>query len=505
MSLLPKGRPKWLGTARPLLTYLNLPVRNTGTLDERFRCWAMVSSDEKGDREPTSGGEGVSVTSPSVIIHKRQRVRDPVHGLIIFDESDETDRLAWLLINSREFQRLRRIRQLGFSDLVYPGATHSRLGHSIGVYHVAGRLLEIIRRKSGKQDNDRERVVRLAALLHDVGHGPFSHVFEPAAKAAGVGRKHEEWSAEIVSGNTEVARILDNFDSSLPSKVAALLKAEEAPDHYGTVVSSQFDADRLDYLQRDRLMTGVQSNRVDQEWLLDCLEVGTFYTGDSSDPVPTPCLYLNHKGIRTAEEYLELRFRLYMMVYMHKTTRGAEKIFGALLTRLAEIVRTQAQDSNSVLKQSRLAKFFTNPRSQLAEYLSLDDSVAWAEMSLFQDAVDPILRDLAERLCSRRLYKCFDVAARLDRATAEVQQPKFIYRVRTEFSDFPGHDGPHYFLDDAKVTPYKWYDFEDRVAFQKVLVQRDPTQQDPVDIGYSSAIIQALRGDEGNLPAVCTE
>ncbi|MCE2392176.1 MAG: HD domain-containing protein, partial [Proteobacteria bacterium] len=120
-----------------------------------------------------------------------QRLRDPVHGLIVFgngtDEyQNETDRIAWRLLDTREFQRLRRIRQLGFSDLVYPGATHSRFAHSVGVYHTARNLVEVIRRKrEGSHEEGLARVALLAALLHDVGHGPFSHVFEHAASELG--------------------------------------------------------------------------------------------------------------------------------------------------------------------------------------------------------------------------------------------------------------------------------------------------------------------------------
>ncbi len=144
-----------------------------------------------------------------------QRIRDPVHGLIVFGggndaHQNETDRIAWRLLNTREFQRLRRIRQLGFSDLVYPGATHSRLAHAIGVYHTARRLIEVIRRRQDKTHDDKERarVVLLATLLHDIGHGSFSHVFEHAPYAS---KRHEDWGAEIVQGETESTRCCEKW------------------------------------------------------------------------------------------------------------------------------------------------------------------------------------------------------------------------------------------------------------------------------------------------------
>ncbi len=153
-----------------------------------------------------------------------QRIRDPVHGLIVFGggndaHQNETDRIAWRLLNTREFQRLRRIRQLGFSDLVYPGATHSRLAHAIGVYHTARRLIEVIRRRQDKrhEDKERARVVLLAALLHDIGHGSFSHVFEHAAYSVGLKKRHEDWSADIIQGDTEVNQVLRKVNETSES------------------------------------------------------------------------------------------------------------------------------------------------------------------------------------------------------------------------------------------------------------------------------------------------
>lgn len=174
---------------------------------------------------------------------KSQRIRDPIHDLIQFD--NETDRLIWRLLNCSELQRLRRIKQLGFSDYVFPGATHTRLAHCIGVFHIARQLLQVIQNWPKKFDEDRARITLCASLLHDVGHGPFSHVFEGVGKALSGRRilptrkKHEDWTSEIVLGDTEVNCVLSEYDKRLPAEISKVLLSEDPIDVYATIVSSQ--------------------------------------------------------------------------------------------------------------------------------------------------------------------------------------------------------------------------------------------------------------------------
>ena len=406
-----------------------------------------------------------------------RRIRDPVHGLIVFGggndkEQNETDLLAWRLLNTREFQRLRRIRQLGFSDLVYPGATHSRFAHAVGVYHTARHLVDSIRRRHQQPDTEgRGRVALLAALLHDIGHGPFSHVFEHAAGEAGLKKRHEDWGADIIRGDTEVNQVLREADGTLPEQIGALLKEEEPKDIYATIVSSQFDADRLDYVQRDRLMTGVEFGHLDRDWLLDCLEVGSV-TIDSDDPVEVPCLYLNPKGVRVAEEYLEARFRLYTMVYMHKTTRAAEKMLGRLLTTAARKLR-----DDDLAQRDPVLRYFTSESPSIGSYLDLDDTTIWATLAVLASSSHPQIAELAGRLRDRRLYKCLDIGLQ-DKPGGTLYS-----RFRRTLRKRDANQYDSILFDDATIALYRWYNFEESSALNKVLVKTHVSDKEPIDIG----------------------
>jgi uncharacterized protein len=187
---------------------------------------------------------------------KSQRIRDPIHDLIEFGD-DDFEQMVWKLLETSEFQRLRRIRQLGFSELVFPGATHSRFAHSVGVFHTARQLAGHIGAKRAGAKTKRAEAAMAAALVHDLGHGPFSHAFEAATKKLVKKARHEEWTIDIIRGDTEVGCTLESFRPGFRNEVAQLIADDTPQDIYGSIVSSQFDADRLDYVRRDRVMSGV--------------------------------------------------------------------------------------------------------------------------------------------------------------------------------------------------------------------------------------------------------
>lgn len=356
--------------------------------------------------------------------HEKRRIRDPVHGLIVFDLDNETDRLAWRLIETPEFQRLRRIRQLGVSDLVFPGATHSRFAHSIGVFHNARKLIKVIEREEGdKFDNRRAKIIQIAALLHDIGHGPFSHAFEDARRAVAkqqghpAAPKHEKFTEWMIRNEEGAIRqVLDSEDHALANEAADVFAAEGPTDIYHAVVSSSFDADRLDYLVRDRYMTGTGAGAIDRDWLLDnlttCLiqssQIEEAGSTETAPPSMVPTFVFKKKARQAAEDFLLARYRLYTQVYLHKATRGFEKLATALFVHISE---TSSPEKLGLAPENPIVRFFAHDGGTLEDYLRLDDTVVWGAIECMARGEDERGADLAGRLLNRKRLAVLDLAA----------------------------------------------------------------------------------------------
>jgi HD superfamily phosphohydrolase len=258
-------------------------------------------------------------------VFKPHRIRDSLHNLIEF-RADEFENSLWRAIESRPFQRLRRVKQLGFSDLVYPGASHSRFAHSVGVFHTARELMKIIEDHLGRQfELSKARIALAAALVHDLGHGPFSHAFEAVGRRFAFKTVDHEHVGDMLIRSGEVSDALRPLGSGFANDVADLIKSSGPGNIYSAVVSSQFDADRLDYMQRDRLMTGTQVGAIDFKWLVANLEVGSVpYGVDEKEVGLIDTFVLGPKAIFAAETYVLALFQLYPTVYFHKATRAAQ-------------------------------------------------------------------------------------------------------------------------------------------------------------------------------------
>lgn len=420
---------------------------------------------------------------------KPRRIRDPVHDLIPFG-TDKFERMAWRLLELPEFQRLRRIKQLGFSELVFPGASHSRFAHSVGVFHTARQLAARIEDQVQEKFNpDRAYVAMAAALVHDLGHGPFSHAFEAAATGFSEKKHHEEWTAEIVTGKTGVQRVLEGFAQGFSKEVADIIVADTPADIYASIVSSQFDADRLDYIRRDRMMAGVLHGGFDFSWLLANLEVGPVpLTQDDEVIGEVEALILGRKALQAAESYVLGLFHLYFSVYFHKTTRGAEKMLTAMLKRAGELIREERGDETGLSPSHPLYRFIKS--GSISDYLWLDDTCIWGSLGDLSKASDGDISHLALRLACRKLYKAVDIGSLLDGSGGEAAVAKFKMRLTQAIKnkEFGSID---VFSDTAKRNPYQRKSLETPDVLKKVLIRR-PDGTSFADLRDCSDAIRAL-------------
>ena len=215
-------------------------------------------------------------------------------------------------------------RQLGLAHFAYQAAEHSRFAHSLGAFHLATRTLAKLRLSYDISEDD-QTAVRVAALLHDIGHGPFSHVIEPI-----LGFHHEDFTVEaVLSETTEVGQLLRGFSPKLATDVAGIIHGTFRPMALAQLVSSQLDVDRMDYLLRDSLMTGVKYGVYDIEWIIKSLEINE----------ATDQLYVSARGLYAVEDYLQARYYMFRQVYFHRTLRSAESVLHSLLRRALTLYR----------------------------------------------------------------------------------------------------------------------------------------------------------------------
>lgn len=426
-----------------------------------------------------------------------QRIRDPLHDLIEFDTS-RFEQMLWHVIQSPPFQRLRRVRQLGFSEYVYPGATHTRFAHSLGVLFNARRLMRNVKRHIGSDNFDqfRSEAALTAALLHDVGHGPFSHSFESIGKSLNLKyAKHEDVSDEIIR-NTEVAEILDNYTPGMSKQVADIIGAKAPGDVYSSVVSSQFDADRLDYMQRDRMMSGTQHSEIDLTWLIANLELDAVPFGVEEEKIgEIETFVLSSKAIFAAETYVVGLFQLYPTVYFHKATRSAEKVFFFLFERVFRLVQQGDVDLVGLSKANPIVAFAENPDS-LQNALRLDDSVIWGSLAELCESKDALIAQLAVMLRERRLPKAIDLRTAVsselgDAAPAEVIEKAVLLTRNSlnEWIDDQGTELPSIWIDTAQRVPYKEFQ-EDIGPLNQILIRQ---KSGLVDLKEVSPIVDSIR------------
>lgn len=315
--------------------------------------------------------------------------RDPLYNYISIDRKRD----EWLLklLDTPEVQRLRRIHQLGVSHLTYPGADHNRLAHSLGVVHLMQQALLNLSAPGCDAHVSRASEPLLAtALVHDVGHGPFSHLFEPC-----LGIDHEVWTKKVILCEDEglsVHRVLKSVDSSLPNTVAQLIDKDnvDQPSWMRYLLSSQLDMDRLDYLRRDSLFTGAGYGHFDYFRLINTFELHNNADGEREIVWP-------EKSMLAVEEYIFARYYMYQNVYLHKTTRGFEKMLEAMWGRARRLHDAGAEMD---LVQS-IRDFWAEKEPTVQQYLRLEEYTVLQQIQNWTGHMDKSLSDLARRFLSR--------------------------------------------------------------------------------------------------------
>lgn len=390
-------------------------------------------------------------------------LRDPVHGYIHIEDQVVLD-----ILKSKEFQRMRRIKQLGPVSYVFPGATHTRFEHNLGVYELTRRICNIFAKKypsvkpgDGLWDVDNRLLVECAGLLHDIGHGPYSHTFEHL-----FGTNHEVLGQKIITDpNTEINHALRKVAPNFPELVASVIAKTYPNPQVVKMISSQADADRMDYLQRDAYFTGVSYGHFDISRVLRVIR--PYQNG----------ICFNNNGMHAVEDYIVSRYQMYQQVYFHRVGRSMEVILHHLLQRAKDVYQQGTLPVTPELAQFLAGKW------TLDDYLKLDDGVMETNFSMWTDSSDQILADLAKRYLFRKQL----ASVKIDPETKKLL-PKLKNLIKEAGFD------PEYYteINSAFDEPYDAYKPTGKNANSQIEIMQDDGTL--IELSELSPLVKALNG-----------
>lgn len=391
---------------------------------------------------------------------KEKIFRDPVHTYI-----SVTDQVIYDLINTSEFQRLRRIKQLATTSYTFHGAEHNRFSHCLGVYHIAKRIVNHFETFYPDDWNrDDSQLTMVAALLHDLGHGAYSHTFEHLFDT-----DHEAVTRDIITNpQTEVNQVLRRVSPDFPDKVASVINHTYPNKQVEQLISSQIDCDRMDYLLRDAYYTGASYGQFDLTRILSVMR--PYGNG----------IAFTINGTHAIEDYLVSRYQMYMQVYFHPASRAMEVLLQNLLKRAKFLY----QDHPTYFHQTApcLVPFFENDYS-LLDYLRLDDGVMNTYFQSWMASEDAILSDLAGRFINRKPFKSVIITKSSQTSLATLK----------ELIAAIGYDPAYYTAEHKNFDlPYDIYRPEkENPRTQIELLQKD---QSTKELSQESPLVKSLTG-----------
>lgn len=321
---------------------------------------------------------------------KQRTFLDPIHGPIRLDLTDKTDILLAKIIDSKEFQRLKRIRQMGLGWFTFHGAEHTRFGHSMGALFIAREMIKHLA-KTFPEINKHKTEMLVSALIHDVGHGPFSHTSEKPT-----GFNHEDWTKKIIVGKSEINSLLKKFDKNLPNKIIKIF--EYKPYQYlGQIVSSYIDCDRLDYLHRDSYFVGVPYGLTGSYRIIDSLEI---------DKESKKLVVKENVGLDTVIHYLHARDSMYQQIYQHKKNLACDFLLRKIIERARKVKPKNISKSLTEwlnYENKKIDKINLDSFILVDDFLVISAIQEWANFS-----EDKILKDLSYKFIYRKLFKSLE-------------------------------------------------------------------------------------------------
>jgi HD superfamily phosphohydrolase len=368
---------------------------------------------------------------------RRKIINDPVYGFITISHP-----LIFFILEHPFYQRLRRIQQMAMASMVYPGAVHTRLHHSLGAYHLMGNAVAELRSKGIAISAEEEIAVTCAILLHDIGHGPYSHALENRVLE---GVDHETMSLAIMQMlNKECGGALD--------LAIQIFTNQYHQPFLHQLISGQLDMDRMDYLSRDSFFSGVSEGVIGYDRILKML---TVWNGQ---------LMVEEKGIYSVEKFLIARRQMYWQVYLHKTVLAAEKMMVKIIERVRAIY---SNNDKELLTQTALDYFLAHPNPSLTDenisrFCSLDDFDIMHAIKRWSKHSDPILSLLCNRLLNRQLFHCRIQAAPFSPDYLQQKQQELLQHYAINEADLPFVC----FTGEASNTLYQLKDERIQVLFK---------------------------------------
>jgi HD superfamily phosphohydrolase len=386
----------------------------------------------------------------------RKIINDPVYGFITIN-----DPLIFQIISHPYYQRLRRIKQMALAHLVYPGAVHTRLHHSLGAYHLMSNALAELKDKGIDISEEEERGAKIAILLHDIGHGPFSHALEAVLVE---GLDHEELSILIMQ------ELNNQFDGQLQTAIA-IFRNGYPKKFLHQLVSGQLDVDRMDYLTRDSFFTGVSEGVIGYDRIIKML---TVHEGE---------LMVEDKAIYSIEKFLVSRRLMYWQVYLHKTVLSAEMMLVKILERARELgLRNPGHLQDSILKKFLLNQFSGSLGDNLDLFCRLDDTDITSAIKSWTDHPDIVLSVLSRGITGRELLKVKFQNQAFDEMTVSDRKQEIARRLGITLEDA----AYLLFTGEAVNRTYDPYDERINILFKDGLV-RDISQVDNALIQHNLA------------------